>query len=245
MTKQVVLLRVGIDTGCGGIQGPLFEDGTFEFICIPDRKRVSVHTYGNTVGKYGKPLVGYFPESRKEQMAGQHVHVDPEFETFTYGDPSSPKRSLRNLKLGDILVFYCGLQEWDFESGWNGDRRPALYLAGYFEVALAGMAADFDKKVLRSEFGKNFHVRYSTVFVQQKKDLVLVKGGPGSRVFRKARQISVEGRDRAGKPLKVLSPEMQSVFGSFGGHVAIQRSPPRWVDPAFVDRAVGFLKELE
>src|SRR5438477_12455383 len=97
-------------------------------------------------------------------MAAQHVHVDPEFETFTYGDPTTPKRSLRNLKPGDFLVFYCGLQEWDSECGWNCDSRPPLYLAGYFEVALAGMAGDFKESVLTTEFGKNFHVRYPTVF---------------------------------------------------------------------------------
>ena len=51
MSKQVVLLRVGIDAGCGGIQGPLFEDGSFDFVCIPDNKGVSVHTYGNMLGK--------------------------------------------------------------------------------------------------------------------------------------------------------------------------------------------------
>ena len=33
---QVVLLRVGIDTGSGGILGPLFSDGSFEYIPIPD-----------------------------------------------------------------------------------------------------------------------------------------------------------------------------------------------------------------
>ena len=33
---QVVLLRVGIDTGSGGIHGPLFADGSFEYIPIPD-----------------------------------------------------------------------------------------------------------------------------------------------------------------------------------------------------------------
>jgi hypothetical protein len=99
--------------------------------------------------------------------------------------------------------------------------------------------------VLRSEFGKNFHVRYPSVFEQQKDDLVLVKGGPGSRLFKKARRISAEGKDRAGKPLKVLSPAMQKVFGSFGGHLSIQRSPPRWVESRFVDRAIGFLTELE
>jgi hypothetical protein len=245
MSTQVVLLRVGIDSGCGGIQGPLFEDGSFEFVCIPDNHGVSAHTYGSMLGRDGKPLAGYFGESRRAARAEQHVHVDPEFETFTYGDPTTPKRSLRHLRRGDFLTFYCGLQAWDKEGGWNRDHRPALYLAGYFEVAVAGMAGDFDQKVLATEFGKNFHVRYPTVFQQQKDDLVLVKGGAGSRMFRKAYRLSSEGRDRAGKLLKVLSPAMRKVFGDFGGHVSIQRSPPRWVDEAFVDGAVGYLKGLE
>ena len=178
-------------------------------------------------------------------MAQQHVHLDPEFDTFTYGDPTTPKRSLRNLQPGDLLVFYCGLQKWDADGGWDQEHRPALYLAGYFEVAIAGMACDFDKKVLKAEFGMNFHVRYRTVFENQKDDLVLVKGGPGSRLFKKAHQISSEGRDRAGKPLKVLSPAMQKVFGTFGGHVSIQRSPPRWVEPGFVEKTIRFVTGLE
>jgi hypothetical protein len=149
------------------------------------------------------------------------------------------------LQPGDLLVFYCGLQEWDADGGWDQDHRPALYLAGCFEVALAGMAGDFDKKVLKSEFGMNFHVRYPSVFKQQKDDLVLVKGGSGSRLFRKAHQISSVGKDRAGKPLKVISPAMRKVFGEFGGHVSIQRSPPRWVEPGFVEKAIGYLNKLE
>jgi hypothetical protein len=245
MRKQVVLLRVGVDAACGGIQGPLFKDGTFDFICIPDNKRVSVHTYGNMVGRNGKPLVCYFAESRRKVMAEQHVHVDPEWETFTYGDPTPPKRSLRNLNPGDFLVFYCGLQKWDADGGWNREHPPALYLAGFFEVALAGMAGDFDRRMLKTEFGKNFHVRYQTVFEKQKDDLVLVRGGPGSRLLRRAHQISSVGKDRAGKPLKVLSSAIQKVFGGFGGHVSIQRSPPRWVEPEFVDKAVGYLEDLE
>src|SRR5262249_40720495 len=131
------------------------------------------------------------------------------------------------------------------KQGWNGDCRPALYLAGYFEVAIAGMAAEFDKPLLKRTFGQNFHVRYPTVVRRQRDDLVLVKGGPGRRVFGKTHQIRAEGRDRAGKPLKVLSLKMQKNFGNFGGHVSIQRSPPRWVKPEFSDRAAGLLKELE
>ncbi len=245
MSQRVVLLRVGIDSGCGGIQGPLFKDGTFEFMCIPDNKRVSVHTYGNMVGRSGAPHADYFAESRRSVMAHQTVHVDPEWETFTYGDPTPPKKSLRTLNPGDLLVFYCGLQKWDADGGWDQGDRPALYLAGYFEVAFAGMASDFDPKVLRSEFGENFHVRYPAVFKQQKNDLVLVKGNRRSRLFHNAHQISSEGKDRAGKPLKVLSPAMRKVFGDFGGHVSIQRSPPRWVETGFVEKAVGFVTGLE
>src|SRR3954451_25409515 len=143
MSKRVVLLRVGVDAGCGGIQGPLFEDGSFEFVCIPDNHGVSAHTYGTMLGRDGTPLADYFGGARRAAMAEQHVHHDPEFETFTYGDPTPPKRSLRHLRPGDVLAFYCGLQAWDRERGWVRDHRPGLYLIGYFEVARTGMAGDF------------------------------------------------------------------------------------------------------
>jgi hypothetical protein len=245
MKRQVVLLRVGIDSGSGGIQGPLFDNGSFEFICIPDRKAVSEHKYGTCVGKNGLPHSDYFPATKRERIAGQHVHLDPEFETFTYGDPTVPKRSLRTLKPGDLLAFYCGLQKWNPETGWNRESRPALYIVGYFDVAMAGMATDFSKRTLFSEFGNNFHVRYASVFQAQRDKLVLVKGGQGSRLLEKAHRISMDGKDRAGKPLKVLSPAMQMVLGDFGGHISIQRSPPRWVDSAFAGRAMKWVKELE
>lgn len=104
MTKAV-LLRVGIDSGSGGIQGPLFKDGSFEFICIPDKKSVSVHKYGTCISHNGIPYSDYFSVSQRQKMAQKHVHLDPEFNTFTYGDPTLPKRSLRKLKKGDHLIF--------------------------------------------------------------------------------------------------------------------------------------------
>ena len=99
-------------------------------------------------------------------------------------------------------------------------------------------------------FGKNFHVRYPSVFEKQRDDLVLVKGGPDSRLLTKAHRISSVGKDCSGQPLKVLSPEMQKVFATFEGKVSIQRSPPRWVDPAFVDpafvdKAIRFVPKLK
>lgn len=244
MTKAV-LLRVGIDSGCGGIQGPLFADGSFEFICIPDNKKVSKHSYGNCFGKNGLPYSEYFPKAKRDKIAAQHIHNDPEFTTYTYGDPTSPKRSLRNLQKGDLLIFYCGLQEWNRNTGWQTKEAPFLYIVGYFVVELAGMANDFSKSQLKSKFGQNFHVHYTSVFEVQREELVLVKGGEGSRLLSKACKISSVGKDRQGKPLKILSPAMQQIFGGFDGKVSIQRSPPRWIENSFVDKAIKFVSKLK
>ena len=239
---RVVLLRVGIDSGYGGIQGPLFRDRSFELIPIPDRfggRGVDSRTYGNTVGRHGPPLIEYFPERLRGKLRDQPMHVDPEFESFTYGDPTPPKRGLRKLKKGDLLVFYAGLEGWDCKTG------AGLYIVGYFAVAAAAFARDFGMRQLKALFGENFHVRHRRVFEDQKGRLVLVKGGRGSRLLQKAVLISSIGRDRNGKPLKVLSPAMRKVFGDFGGRVSIQRSPPRWVRSEFVKRAADFVRSLE
>lgn len=208
---KIAMLRVGIDSGSGGIQGPLFKDGTFEYIPIPDGFGKDPRTYGNTTGKYGKPLSEYFPESRRQRVAHQSIHFDPEFDTFTYGDPTAPKAGLHELKPGNILVFYCGLQGWDFSS------PPALYLMGYFEVLAAGKAEAFSDEELRSLFGANFHVKHAEIFEQQQNELVLVKGSPHSRLLNQAVCISTIGQDKSGRPLKVLSKVMQHIFGDFNG----------------------------
>src|SRR5208282_351301 len=238
---QVVLLRVGIDTGSGGIHGPLFSDGSFEFIPIPDNfgcKGVDKRTYGNTSGRGGRKLVDYFPESRRENVFDQSMHFDPEFETFTYGDPTRPKASLRRLSEGSLLVFYAGLK------GYNFDCPPALYLVGFFEVERAGLAIAFSHSELAGMFQHNFHVMHSDVFENQKNRLVLVKGNANSRLLKKAVKISAVGTDRNGRPLHRLAPEMQKVFGNFYGNTSIQRSPPRWVAPEFTRSAARFISAL-
>jgi hypothetical protein len=83
------------------------------------------------------------------------------------------------------------------------------------------------------------------VFKIQRDQLVLVKGGTESRLLEKAHRISSVGTDRSGKPLKVLSPQIQKVFGAFGGKVSIQRSPPRWIEPALVEQGIKYVTNLE
>lgn len=236
---NVVLLRVGIDTGCGGIHAPLFADGSFEYLPILDTSGSDERTYGSILGRHGRPLAEYFPPSRQARMAHHPIHVDPEFETFTYGDPGAPKSGLRHLAAGDLLVFYAGLHGWDFPCD------PALYLIGYLEVQLAGKAADIGDDVIHTHFAANFHVRHPAIFAAQHDVLVLVKGTASSRLLRRAVRISEVGRNRAGKPLHVLSQSMREHFGEFSGRLSIQRSPPRWVTAPYVERAAAFVRSLE
>jgi len=104
--RRLVLLRVGIDTGSGGMLGPIFADGSFEFIPIDADRDCAGRNYGNTEGRHGRKLIEYFPNRLKGRMKGTFLHFDPEFDTFTYGDPTSPKRSLRN----PVWRFACFLR---------------------------------------------------------------------------------------------------------------------------------------
>jgi hypothetical protein len=244
---QVVLIRVGIDTGAGGIHGPLFADGSFEFIPIPDRfgkTGVDSRTYGTTQGRKGVPLIDYFPARMRVKYKDQPIHFDPEFESFTYGDPSQLKSRLKTLEDGDLLVLYAGLEGWGFHCD------PALYIIGFFSVSWAGLPGDLGKRLgtteWRGHFSKNFHVRHDIVFEDQKDKLVLVKGDHAkSRLLTNAVRISAEGSDRSGRPIHILSPDTQKVFSDFDGRVCINRSPPRWVPPTFAAKAAEFVTSLK
>ena len=236
---NVILLRVGIDTGSGGILGPVFADNTFEFIPMSDGLGADSRTYGNTAGRYGQLLAEYFPVGQRRQRAqAQPMHVDPEFTTYTYGDPTRPKARLRELQPGDLLVFYAGL------TGYGCNYPPALYIVGYFEVEIAGLATQFSQDTIARLFAANFHVMHPHTFATQRDHLVLVKGAPTSSLLDRAVKISEVGTDKAGKPLYVLSHEMRAIFGDFDGKVAIQRSPPRRVAPQHVARAAAFVRSL-
>jgi hypothetical protein len=189
-------------------------------------------------GVGGVHLCDFFPPARRSVMHSQSMHLDPEFTTLTYGDPTSPKAGLRKLTNGDLLVFYAGLR------GYDCDVPPALYLIGYFEVDFAGLARDLSEEQIRS-CRENFHVRHRAVYRAQRQRLALVKGAAGSRLLTKAVKISVNGVDGAGRPLKVLSPEMQRIFGKFGGKLSFQRSPTRWVEEDHVESGAHFVRGLE
>jgi len=136
-------------------------------------------------------------------------------------------------------VFYAGLE------GFGGFKaKPGLYIVEYFDVQKAGRVENFTKSEMATFFRKNAHVYDKKRFNHDKETLVLVKGTKKSRLLKKAVLISEIGQNCKGQPLKILSKNMQSVFGSFDGHLSIQRSSPRWVYNDFVARAAQFVRKL-
>jgi Nucleotide modification associated domain 3 len=228
---KIAMIRVGVDAGAnaGGIQGPLFRHRYFEYIPIPETEDlgiVSKYTYGKLMGRHGRPLSDYFPPRRQAKMAKRFAHLDPEWDTFTYGtDTGGSQAGLRHLEKGDILIFTCGLEGW-------GDchSNPGIYLIGYFIVEVAGKQSEFSRREEKALFKNNEHVRLlkgKRVTYADGSELILVKGSSKSRLLKKAVLLSTTTQDSKGKTLKVLSPKMQLTFGDLGGKNSIQRSPTR------------------
>lgn len=215
---KAVLLRVGIDKGCGGALAPIFSDGSFEYIPIPESDSLSSEsrTFANTRGRTGKSFASYLPPKIKNEK----MHFDPEFETFTYGDPSTKRNYLLKLGEGDLLVFYAGLTPHE-----NQTNPEALYLIGYFTV---DRVVDFnllsEKELIEKlkQYSGNAHLKRKSDL----QDLVIVVGDKQkSQLLHRAVLISQRKPDRRGRPYHAVSGEMEELLGIRG---SIQRSiPPR------------------
>lgn len=234
---KAILLRVGIDKGCGGALSPIFSDGSFEYIPIPesDPETSEIRTYQNTLGRTNNPLSKFLPE----RICRSKMHFDPEFETFTYGDPSKSKRkSLLKLEKNDLLVFYAGLTPYQ-----NDKYQEALYIIGYFVVE---NVVDFNE--LSEEESLKFFNLYSNnshIKCNDLNDLVIVEGNKNkSKLLGEAILISKPKLNKVGRHYHAVSPEMEKLLGIKG---SIQRSiPPRMIkDPEYMENLKKMLKISE
>lgn len=218
---KAMLLRVGIDKGCGGILAPIFEDGTFEYIPIPeeDPDSAETRTYNNTFGRYGNQFSHYVPNKIKNKK----MHFDPEFETFTYGDIKSKGKFLRKLDKNDLLVFYAGLTPYE-----NDEYPDGLYIIGYFQVK---EVVDFNQ--LSEEVTlKYFNLFSNNAHIKRKKcceDLIIISGNTKhSKLLKIPILISEPKLNIAGRFYHAVSPKMEEKLGIKG---SIQRSiPPRIIE---------------
>ena len=253
---KVVLLRVGIDKIGGGIHSPLFKDGTYEFVPIPEYyyrnhpfDPSKLKTYSTETGRFGKPYIDYFKTEGKdkEQHRDCPIHMDPEFNSFTYGDGNYTKSALVNLEKGDFLVFYASFQ------GYDVDIPPGMYIFGYFEVDYSMLLSENDQyELVEEDFKNNFHIKNREIFDRdiqnaKNKGLKLVKGTENSRLLKYAYAISrALPQQKKESAIHVISDEMMQLFGNFGGKIAIQKNPLRWItNKDLAAKTVAWLKGLE
>ena len=225
--SRILFLRVGIDLGTGKSLGPIFPDGTFEYVPIPedDSAQASPRTvrFSDLPARSGGTLERFVPERLRTASA----HYDPEFVTFTYGDPTvNKRRQLLRLRPNDILVFYAGLRP----PGASGGAE--LYVIGFFtvkEVHDVNPGGPWPPAALRHLWA-NAHFRRK----EPDEGLVVVAGCPeASRLLAKAALLSDKRQ--------YILPEMEQLLGIRG---SLKRAIGRWVDEQKVAAASVWISGL-
>ncbi len=211
---KALLLRVGIDKTYGALS-PVFADYTYKYIPIYYQNKKEVEkNERRTYRDLG--LETYLPINLREKI----VHLDPEFEMFTYGDPGRVKRSsLLKLVKGDLLVFYIGGKEIET----NG--REGCFVIGYFVVDKVfdwNVSSERQRGLVKDEFKENAHIISS----KSKSNLVIVKGSNQSKKLKKCIPIT-EPNKKAHNPPYVTSVAVQR---SLGIREFIVRAIPIWID---------------
>ncbi|MFB6157313.1 MAG: hypothetical protein ABEJ34_05670 [Haloferacaceae archaeon] len=193
---RAVAINVAANTQLPGVRGPVYPDGRFEYVPIPEREPTDdpVPTYADLDLDVDLP-------------AGLHdrrVHLDPEFAgvhgrtAYTYGDEHGVKAGpLSALAPGDYLLFYAtlSLRQRSPEPGTPAGpgRAPFVlddwgaYLIGAFRVARAvtGEAFRALPAAERERFATNAHLRRAEFDAR-----VLVRGDDRSRLFDRAVPLS-------------------------------------------------------
>jgi hypothetical protein len=156
---RAVAINVGANTNQPGVRGPVFPDGSAEFVPIPETEPTQ------------EPPPTYRDLELRTDVPDPDtpVHLDPEFagypacERYTYGDPWGVKASpLLDLEAGDRVFFYATLTpRGSGHPDWVSPSWGA-YILGCFRLArdpIPGEAYPDLPENVRRQFASNAHVR--------------------------------------------------------------------------------------
>ncbi|WP_224448533.1 hypothetical protein [Haloprofundus salilacus] len=183
-----IAINVAANTNLPGFRGPVYPDGRFEYVPIPERKETSerVPTYGDLSFGFDLPA----------SVLDTPVHLDPAFSgvhgatRHTYGDEHGVKAGpLSELESGDSLFFYATLS-------LHGEKRRSnrvvrddwgTYLIGEFRVRRTVTGEQYRElsSAERERFAGNAHVKRDPFDAK-----VLVEGGNESRLFERVVPLS-------------------------------------------------------
>jgi hypothetical protein len=191
---EAVAINVAANTTLPGFRGPVYPDGSFTYVPIPEREPAEegVPTYADLAAELDLPFA--VPEDLRDRQ----VHLDPAFagyplcDAHTYGDEHGVKAGpISDLSPGDYLLFYATLStRGDPDRPWVLDDWGA-YLVGGFRLAevLTGEQFRALPAADRERFAGNAHVRRERFDAK-----VLVRGDPAdSGLFDRAVPLSAPG----------------------------------------------------
>lgn len=197
---RALAINVAANTNLPGVRGPIYPDGSFVYLPIPEREpvdpAVTIPTYDDLLAEC-PPLPFALPADSRDTP----VHLDPEFagypfcESYTYGDEHAIKAGpISELHQGDSLLFYATLTA--YESPDSVDTGPAAgwvtpewgaYLLGEFRVAhiLDNSDCQSLSPAETERFANNAHCKRA-----DNDAMVLVRGNEASRLFDHAIPLS-------------------------------------------------------
>ena len=194
---RIYMANVGTSTNYRGLFSPIFADGAFEFLPIPEGHQGSTpHAvrYCDLRAHHApdRNLRPYVPDN----LWDAPCHNDPEFATLTYGDNGDNPRSvaLTNMRPGDALLFLSRLESY---ADGKLTGHAGFYLIGGLRAEYAGWITPQSPR--RERFDRNSHaIRGDARFWG-------VAGSPQSRRFGRAVPVNREictavFRDSRGNP---------------------------------------------
>ena len=157
---RVALIRVGIDQAFGGWNAPV-DPVTGEFIYVPIPESEPFGKGLATPYSEVFPALSHFsslhPEAKQmhvalpEALANQGMHLDPDFESLTYGDNGIRRgRGIAQFEPGDALVFYAGLRPVS-----PCEHRLLYAIIGFYRIASVEPAG----VVTQARRSENAHTR--------------------------------------------------------------------------------------
>ncbi len=238
------LLRVGIDTGryAGQMLGPIFDDNTYEYIPVkgdrylPMNDPLYYRTYNMLQAQHDGTLIDYIVKNRKTEFNNLLAHLDPEFTTYTYGEPgiyNTKQISLRRLDPGDLLIFQIGLRD-------EMTRKNCIF--GYFIIE---EVVDLSKIKRGSTKFKDVEplIENNAHYIESEgtqDSLIIVGDQDRSRMLEYAEPFTELMPDSIGRDTAKITKEYEEILG-IGGFA--QRNI-RVLPPKRISSIISYLEEL-
>ena len=159
MTPRIFLSNIGANSSHRYFS-PLFPDGTFELLPIPDSpSEAGPYSVKLADVPLRNPANGVATDWIPERLHGLAAHYDPEFDTLTYGDNcerGARAVALKKASPGDLILFLARLQPY---SGHEPQGEAAFFLIGMLEIeSILASVHERPSPEELARFGGNAHV---------------------------------------------------------------------------------------